>query len=162
MPNALIALGSNLGDREKNIKNALESIGKRCRILKHSSIYESKAMYYEKQPDFLNSVIEIETRLKPRDLLKFLKTIEKKLGRKKAVRYGPRTIDLDILLYGDQVIKQKDFEVPHPRMHERLFVLKPLAEIYPKLRHPVLKKTIIEMAKKLKNMYIKLYNFDKH
>jgi 2-amino-4-hydroxy-6-hydroxymethyldihydropteridine diphosphokinase len=106
-------------------------------------------MYVEDQGWFLNCAAKIETNLAPEELLKFLKSIEHKLGRKTVKRNGPRTIDLDILFYGDQILKEDDLQVPHPKIGERPFVLVPLAEIAPNLIHPVNKKTIIAMLSEL-------------
>jgi len=149
MVEAYIALGSNLGDREANIKKAFDALKERIQIVKTSSIYETKPMYVEDQGWFLNCAAKIETNLAPEELLKFLKSIEQKLGRKTVKRNGPRTIDLDILFYGDQILKEDDLQVPHPKIGERPFVLVPLAEIAPNLIHPVNKKTIIAMLSEL-------------
>jgi 2-amino-4-hydroxy-6-hydroxymethyldihydropteridine diphosphokinase len=149
MVEAYIALGSNLGDREANIKKAFDALKERIQIVKTSSLYETKPMYVEDQGWFLNCTAKIETNLAPEELLKFLKSIEQKLGRKTMKRNGPRTIDLDILFYGDQILKENDLQVPHPKIGERPFVLVPLAEIAPNLIHPVNKKTIIAMLSEL-------------
>jgi 2-amino-4-hydroxy-6-hydroxymethyldihydropteridine diphosphokinase len=149
MVEAYIALGSNLGDREANIKKAFDALKERIQIVKTSSLYETKPMYVEDQGWFLNCAAKIETNLAPEELLKFLKSIEQKLGRKTVKRNGPRTIDLDILFYGDQILKEDDLQVPHPKIGERPFVLVPLAEIAPNLIHPVNKKTIIAMLSEL-------------
>jgi 2-amino-4-hydroxy-6-hydroxymethyldihydropteridine diphosphokinase len=149
MVEAYIALGSNLGDREANIKKAFDALKERIQIVKTSSLYETKPMYVEDQGWFLNCTAKIETNLAPEELLKFLKSIEQKLGRKTVKRNGPRTIDLDILFYGDQILKENDLQLPHPKIGERPFVLVPLAEIAPNLIHPVNKKTIIAMLSEL-------------
>ncbi len=128
---AYIALGSNLGDRLENIKKAIKEVAKQCRLLAKSSIYETEPKYIENQPIFLNAVIRIETILEPLDLLNFLLSIETKLGldRKKKIKFGPRIIDLDILLYEDLEIETDRLTIPHPRMLERAFVIIPLYEI---------------------------------
>jgi 2-amino-4-hydroxy-6-hydroxymethyldihydropteridine diphosphokinase len=149
MVEAYIALGSNLGDREANIKKAFDALKERIQIVKTSSLYETKPMYVEDQGWFLNCTAKIETNLAPEELLKFLKSIEQKLGRKTVKRNGPRTIDLDILFYGDQILKENDLQLPHPKIGERPFVLVPLAEIAPNLIHPVNKKTIVDMLSEL-------------
>lgn len=149
MVEAYIALGSNVGDREANIKKAFEALKERIKIVKASSLYETKPMYIEDQGGFLNCATEVETDLTPKELLKFLKSIEQKLGRKTLERNGPRIIDLDILFYGDQILKENDLQVPHPKIGERPFVLVPLAEIAPNFIHPVNKKTIADMLSKL-------------
>jgi len=149
MVEAYIALGSNLGDREANIKKAIDALKVRIKIVKASSLYETKPMYIEDQGWFLNCAVEVETDLTPKELLKFLKNIEQKLGRKTVRRNGPRIIDLDILFYADQILKENDLQVPHPKIEERSFVLVPLAEIAPNLIHPVNKKTVADMLSEL-------------
>ena len=126
-----LAVGSNLGNRRKNIKKALDYLAKTkgIKIEKASRIYETKAIGGVAQGKFLNAAIKIKTSLTPQLLLKTVKNIEKDLGRKKTVRWGPREIDLDILLYGNKFIKIKNLVIPHPRMFEREFVLRPLREI---------------------------------
>jgi len=126
-----LGVGSNLGNRRKNIKKALDYLAKTkgIKIEKASRIYETKAVGGVPQGKFLNAAIKIKTSLTPQLLLETLKKIEKDLGRKNTVRWSPREIDLDILLYGNKVIKIKNLVIPHPRMFEREFVLKPLREI---------------------------------
>ena len=126
-----LGVGSNLGNRSKNIKKALHYLAKTkgIKIEKASRIYETKAISGPVQGKFLNGAIKIKTSLTPIALLKTLKKIEKALGRQKTVRFGPRPIDLDILLYGNKIIKRKNLVIPHPRMFERKFVIKPLLEI---------------------------------
>lgn len=126
-----LGLGSNLGNRRKNIKNALGHLKKTkgVEILKCSRIYETDPVGMPFQGKFLNGAIKINTSLKPAALLKTIKRIEKALGRKKTIRFGPRVIDIDILLYGGSVINRKELKVPHPRMFERGFVLKALREV---------------------------------
>jgi 2-amino-4-hydroxy-6-hydroxymethyldihydropteridine diphosphokinase len=130
---AYVALGANLGDREASIRRAAELIGAR----RLSRIRETEPWGYTEQPRFLNAVAELETDESARDLLDRLLAVERQLGRTRAgPRYGPRTIDLDLLLYGDEVIVEPGLEIPHPRMHERRFVLEPLAELAPALTVP--------------------------
>ncbi|MDP3732064.1 MAG: 2-amino-4-hydroxy-6-hydroxymethyldihydropteridine diphosphokinase [Candidatus Omnitrophota bacterium] len=126
-----LAAGSNLGNRKKNIKKALDYLTKikGIKIEKVSRIYETKAIGGPTQGKFLNAAIKIETSLSPHLLLNIIKKIEKDSGRKKTVRWGAREIDLDILLYGNKIIKKKNLVIPHPRMFEREFVLRPLREI---------------------------------
>ncbi len=134
MSRCFIGVGSNLGNREENIKNAKSLLNKtKIKILKESSLIETRPVGGPKQGKFLNGVLEIETKLSPDKLLQTLKTIERKLARIKTVKNGPRTIDLDILLYEDKVIKTSKLIIPHPRMHERSFVIKPLKEIAPEI-----------------------------
>jgi 2-amino-4-hydroxy-6-hydroxymethyldihydropteridine diphosphokinase len=115
-----------------------------------STVIETAPVGGPPQGKFLNGVVEIETTLGPRELLRELQGIEDALGRVRAERWGPRTIDLDILLYGDEVVTEADLMVPHPLMHERAFVLLPLAEIAPRARHPVLRKSIAELLTQLR------------
>lgn len=141
-----IGLGSNLGDRAENLRVAREQIAAAdLRVLRASSLYETAPRDVEDQPWFLNQAIECETELFPRQLLACLQKIERAMGRKRAIAKGPREIDLDILLFGDAVMKAPELEVPHPRLSERRFVLEPLAELVPDKKHPGTRKTIREM-----------------
>lgn len=132
MNEAYLGLGSNLGDRKGNLQGAIELISNHpeINILKLSSIYETKPFGYTEQPNFLNMVIAISTTLEPKELLTALLNIENELGRKRDLHWGPRTIDIDILLYENRVIDLEDLQIPHPYLTERLFVLIPLSEIY--------------------------------
>ncbi len=138
MVEAIIALGSNVGDREANLKNALRALQDFGQVTAVSSAYETEPMYLEDQAWFLNAVASLETKLAPRALLLAIRSVERAMGRKRDVRYGPRVIDLDILFYGALVVSEPDLQIPHPKMGERMFVLAPLAEIRPGLVHPVL------------------------
>lgn len=131
MINCYIGLGSNLGDRRQNIKQALSSLKKTksISVSKVSKVYQTLPIGGPKQGKYLNAAVKLKTSLGPHKLLRLLKRIEKDLGRTKSVRWGARVIDLDILLYEDQIIQQKDLKIPHPRMFEREFVLKPLSEV---------------------------------
>jgi len=141
-----IALGSNLGDRAENLRVAREQIdAPDLRVLRASSIYETAPRDVENQPWFLNQVIECETDLFPRQLLGRLQKIERAMGRKRTMAKGPREIDLDILLFGNAVVKAPKLEIPHPRMMERRFVLEPLAELVQEKRHPGTRRTMREM-----------------
>jgi 2-amino-4-hydroxy-6-hydroxymethyldihydropteridine diphosphokinase len=130
---AYVGLGANLGDREASIRRAAELIG----AVRLSPIIETEPWGYEDQPRFLNAVAELDTELTAPELLALLLDVERRLGRERTgPRYGPRTIDLDLLLYGGEAIDEAGLQVPHPRLHERLFVLEPLAELAPELEIP--------------------------
>lgn len=141
-----LALGSNLGDRLANLKQAINSLTPQMDVKAKSHVYETPPWGYEDQPTFLNQVIKAKTYLDPEPLLKHLKRLEVALGRKETVRNGPRVIDIDILFYDDIVLNESTLTIPHPRLHERAFVLLPLMDIDPELVHPVNKKTVREMA----------------
>ncbi|MBI5389391.1 2-amino-4-hydroxy-6-hydroxymethyldihydropteridine diphosphokinase [Candidatus Woesearchaeota archaeon] len=147
MVKVYLSIGSNLGNERRNLEQAIAFLKEKCKIIKVSPFYKTKPMYSKNQPAFLNAAIGVETALSPKELLFFLKSIEKRMGRKKAKRYGPRLIDIDILLYGKQIIKNRGLIIPHPRMQERQFVLQPLAEIAPKVVHPLLKKRITTLLR---------------
>jgi len=149
---AYIGIGSNLGDKVDQCERAISEILKvdRHKLLARSPFFKTQPVGYTSQDWFVNGVIKIETDLEPFDLFKTLKTIESKLGRMKTFRWGPRSIDLDILFFDDREIKTEELQIPHPLLHERRFVLIPLAEIDPGLIHPVLKKSIQELLENLK------------
>lgn len=139
-----IALGTNIGDRSHNLRTALDAVAGSVGILKKSAIYETPPWGVLDQPPFLNQVIFGSTTLSPNRLLVFLKGIEEKMGREKAVRFGPRIIDLDILVFDDLQIHRSRLTIPHPRMCERAFVLLPLAEIAPDLIIPGTGRTVTQ------------------
>ncbi len=147
MERVFLGLGSNIGDRSANIKRACRLIGEieGVRLVRTSSLIETEPVGYEDQPDFINAVLEIGTTLAPCELLTAIKEIEQRMGRTRTIRFGPRIIDIDILLFGQRVIDEPGLTIPHPRMHERRFVLGPLAEIAPDEVHPVLKKSVTEL-----------------
>lgn len=146
MSTVYIGIGSNLGDRQGNCLRAVKLLSEDGLIIrKQSSLYETEPWGLKDQPGFINMAIEAETGLEPLKLLELLKNIEKQMGRNESVRWGPRVIDLDILFYNDLVMDTPEFRIPHPLMHERDFVLRPLAEIAPEKEHPVLKKTVREL-----------------
>jgi 2-amino-4-hydroxy-6-hydroxymethyldihydropteridine diphosphokinase len=132
-----LSLGSNLGDREANLRAAIAALADAgVRVVKVSSFYETEPVDYLDQPWFLNCAVEAETALAPLELLHALRGIETRLGSKKEFVKGPRRLDMDILLYGDETIELPELQIPHPRMLQRNFVLAPLAEIAPALKHP--------------------------
>jgi 2-amino-4-hydroxy-6-hydroxymethyldihydropteridine pyrophosphokinase len=141
-----LALGSNLGDRLANLKEAIAALPPQMEVKAKSSVYETPPWGYENQPKFLNQVIKAQTYLDPEPLLKHLKRLEVALGRKESFPNGPRLIDMDILFYDDLVLNRPSLVIPHPRLHERGFVLLPLMDIAPDLIHPVNKKSVREMA----------------
>jgi 2-amino-4-hydroxy-6-hydroxymethyldihydropteridine diphosphokinase len=142
MTKAYILAGTNLGDREANLIFALDSLARGGVILKTSSRYETEPVGFLDQPWFLNQAIELETNLGPHVLLVFCQEIEASCGRIRTFPNAPRTLDLDILLYGDLLVSEEKLVIPHPRLQERRFVLEPLAQIAPEVVHPVLKKSI--------------------
>jgi 2-amino-4-hydroxy-6-hydroxymethyldihydropteridine diphosphokinase len=150
---AFIALGSNKGNIFDNLKNAVRCFENDAKtaVVKKSSIYETKPFGYREQGNFLNAVIKINTNYLLKDLFNFIKEIEKKLGRTESFRWGPREIDIDILLYDDLVYSDELITIPHPGIPERDFVLVPLNEIEPGFVHPVLKKKISDICSELKN-----------
>jgi 2-amino-4-hydroxy-6-hydroxymethyldihydropteridine diphosphokinase len=137
-----LGLGSNLGDRKQNLVRALDLLSQQVEIEQISSIYETEPVGYKQQPLFLNAVCRVSVGLSPQNLLRLAKKIEAELGRTPAFPNAPRSIDIDILFYGDEVVSTRDLTIPHPRLVERAFVLVPLAEIAPELVHPANKKTV--------------------
>lgn len=148
---AYIGLGSNLGDRIAYCEKAISEILKidRHRLLSKSSFYQTRPMGYTAQDWFINGVIKIETDLKPFDLHRHLKAIERLLGRRDTFRWGPRIIDLDLLFYDSLKVETDELQIPHPRLQERQFVLIPLSEIDQNLMHPVFKKTVGELLNEI-------------
>ncbi len=146
MDSLYLGIGSNLGDRGENIKSALillEKLG--INVLRSSSIYETEPVGFKDQDWFYNIVVKAKTELDPADVLKVIVAIESALKRDRLVKWGPRTIDIDLLFYGDLVLDKPELRIPHFYLQERRFVLAPFAEIAPDFVHPLLKKTIIEL-----------------
>jgi len=138
-----LGLGSNIGDLEENMCVAIDKISQvhGCKVLQKSNVYMTKAWGFEEQDDFLNMVLEIETDISPQMFIKYLKDIEVQMGRVKTQKWGPRVMDIDILYCDDMVMEMDDLVIPHPYLHEREFVLKPLLEIAKDFVHPVLNRT---------------------
>ena len=145
MDDAYVGLGSNLGDKRKNISDAIRLLGDSCDVVEASPIYETEPVDMDGGEMFLNCVLKLRTKLTPRKLLDNLLDIEQRLGRVRSSRNSPRTIDIDLLFYGDIVLDEAGLSLPHPRLHRRMFVLKPLNDIAPELIHPLIGKTVKEM-----------------
>lgn len=150
MERIFIGIGTNLGNRQANLKRAVELLAQRgVKVLRASSVIETTPWGVEGQPMFLNMAMECGTALGPEELFHVLKQIEQDMGRTNSPRWGPRVMDLDILFYGDVVINTPTLIIPHPRLHERPFVLEPLSEIAPEFMHPVLGKNIAALKSNL-------------
>ena len=165
-----LSLGSNLGRREGNLATAIQlldqepdrtsvdrnengspfwSSASELRVLRASSVYQTQPWGVEDQPDFLNCVLEVSIRLSPPELLEYIKEIEESMGRKPSLRYGPRLIDIDILFYGDIILDRPDLQIPHPRLHQRAFVLVPLVELNQGLIHPILNTSVGDLNQRV-------------
>jgi 2-amino-4-hydroxy-6-hydroxymethyldihydropteridine diphosphokinase len=150
MPNLVyLSLGSNLGDRQVQLQDALAKLAAVGRVVATSSFYETEPVEFTQQPWFLNCAIALETNKTPEQLMAAILRIEEEMGRRRVQKKGPRAIDIDILLFDNTIVDSKELTIPHPAMHQRRFVLEPLAEIAPELLHPVLKKTIGELLDSL-------------
>lgn len=146
---AYLSLGSNLGNREHNLQDAVRRLGSVGTVRAISSVYETDPVEFTDQPMFLNCAVALETSASPDQLMVQLLEIEKAMGRRRLQKKGPRLIDLDILLFGDQVVSTPAVTIPHPAMHQRRFVLEPLAEIGSETKHPILQKTVRELLTEL-------------
>jgi 2-amino-4-hydroxy-6-hydroxymethyldihydropteridine diphosphokinase len=144
-----LSLGSNIGDREAHLREAIRRLESAGKLRAVSSIYETEPVEFTDQPQFLNCAVALETSSTPGQLMLQLLAIEKAMGRQRIQKKGPRTIDLDILLFGDEVVDTPGLTIPHPAMQHRRFVLEPLAEIAPEAIHPVLKKTVKQLLEEL-------------
>jgi 2-amino-4-hydroxy-6-hydroxymethyldihydropteridine diphosphokinase len=140
-----LSLGSNVGDRAAQLRDVEARLSAAGRVVAVSSLYETEPVEFTEQPWFLNCAIALETEKTPPEVMATLLGIEQEMGRRRVQKKGPRSIDIDILLFGDTVIDSPELTIPHPAMHQRRFVLEPLAEIAPEVQHPVLRKTIREL-----------------
>lgn len=145
MQTVFLALGSNVGNKKKNIRQALEHLSRHVINIQSAKLYETEPMYHKDQDIFINTVIKGQTLLTPLELLAFVKHAERELGRVERFRNGPREIDIDILFYNQLVFESNDLQIPHPKLFEREFVLKPFTDLEPNFVHPVLQKTIREL-----------------
>ena len=157
MKRIYLSLGSNIGNREANLRKAVERLESRdVHVLRASRIYETEPVDYVDQAWFLNQVVEGETALFPMQLLTRIARVERELGRTRTVPKGPRTLDIDILFYGESVVHTTRLEIPHPRIAQRRFVLLPLAELAPELRHPVTRLTVRQMLESAPQAVVRL------
>jgi 2-amino-4-hydroxy-6-hydroxymethyldihydropteridine diphosphokinase len=157
MPTISLALGTNLGDRFANLLAAFAALPPAVHVLVQSPVYETPPWGLANQPSFLNMVLKGETDLDPPALLAYLKNMETKLGRQPAVRWGPRLIDMDILFYDELILTTPELTIPHPHLHERAFVLVPLADLDPDFIHPVLGKSISSLLAGMDSTGVKRY-----
>jgi 2-amino-4-hydroxy-6-hydroxymethyldihydropteridine diphosphokinase len=146
---AYLSLGSNVGDREAHLRDAQDRLSAVGRVAGVSSYYETEPVEFTQQPWFLNCALELETSQPPQELMSSILAIEEEMGRRRVQKKGPRTIDIDILLYGNIVVNSRELTIPHPAMHQRRFVLDPLSEIAAEVRHPTLNQSIREMLDSL-------------
>ena len=140
-----LSLGSNVGERVENLKTAISKLGSLGNVVAVSSFYETEPVEMTAQAWFVNCAVRLDTEKMPRQLLKGVLDLEREMGRRRTQNKGPRNIDIDILLFGNSIVETKGLTVPHPALHQRRFVLGPLAEIAAEVRHPVFKKTVREM-----------------
>ncbi|MEI7845955.1 MAG: 2-amino-4-hydroxy-6-hydroxymethyldihydropteridine diphosphokinase [Chloroflexota bacterium] len=152
-----LALGTNLGERLDNLHAAVNAFAPQIRVMAQSRVYETEPWGYADQPAFLNMVVRAETQLSPQALLGVLKELEATLGRTPSFRNGPRLIDLDILFYDDIILDIPGLVIPHPRLHERTFVLVPLLDVAPDLMHPILRRTVAQIMHELNGSGVNLF-----
>ncbi len=152
-----LGLGTNLGDRSANLQAAIAGLAEKLVITAVSPLYQTPPWGVTDQPDFLNLCLAAETDLPPADLLAFIKNLEVELGRQPTKRWGPRLIDIDILFYANQLVETENMTIPHPRLAERAFVLRPLADIAPDFVHPVLGQTMADLAAQVGDEGIRPY-----
>jgi 2-amino-4-hydroxy-6-hydroxymethyldihydropteridine diphosphokinase len=154
-----LSLGSNIGDRRRHLDDALKLLqDAEVPILRVSRVYETEPQDFRNQPQFLNLAAEAETRLFPLQLLHAIERVERRMGRKRLIAKGPRIIDIDILLYGGSIVGIGDLQIPHPRMALRRFVLEPLAELAPDLRHPVTQASVAEMLSAVRDQEVWVFD----
>jgi 2-amino-4-hydroxy-6-hydroxymethyldihydropteridine diphosphokinase len=154
-----LSLGSNIGDRRRHLDDALKLLqDAEVSILRVSRVYETEPQDFRNQPQFLNLAAEAETRLFPLQLLHAIERVERRMGRKRLIAKGPRIIDIDILLYGGSIVGIGDLQIPHPRMALRRFVLEPLAELAPDLRHPVTQASVAEMLSAVRDQEVWVFD----
>ncbi|MGD0620353.1 MAG: 2-amino-4-hydroxy-6-hydroxymethyldihydropteridine diphosphokinase [Bryobacteraceae bacterium] len=159
MHTVYLSLGSNIGDRRRHLDDALKLLqDAEVSILRVSRVYETEPQDFRNQPQFLNLAAEAETRLFPLQLLHAIERVERRMGRKRLIAKGPRIIDIDILLYGGSIVGIGDLQIPHPRMALRRFVLEPLAELAPDLRHPVTQASVAEMLSAVRDQEVWVFD----
>lgn len=159
---AYISVGSNIGDKLSNCQKGIAELTRsdRSRLMAQSQFYSTEPVDYEDQDWFVNAAVKIETRLNPFELLKTLKSIEREAGRTaESIRFGPRILDLDLILYDDLVINTAELVVPHPRMHKRRFVLQPICDIDPAIVHPIIKKRLRDLLESLDDCGQRIFQY---